>query len=237
MSNRPIAFEQRLKAELLVRMPDRPAPGPAPVRRSPARRYRLSLALGAVAATAAGLIALPVLGDSGGASPAHAYTLTRADDGSILVELFHPDGLPGLERELRGLGFSVAMVYGKPKSECPTYAGAAIDVPGEPLTSANENGIVLRINAKTLPAGHTLILEMPSETRLARHPGAMGFGVVEASKVPPCVPEDPPPPADDGTQPHRTLSPDELEARRKEEARLKEIREKYRAEHPDAPKG
>ncbi|MFE9636816.1 hypothetical protein [Streptomyces sp. NPDC006463] len=239
MTSRPSAFEQRLKAELLVRMTDQPAPVPAPYRRSAARRYRIPLALGAVAAAAAGLIALPVLGDSGGSSPAHAYTLTRADDGSILVELFQPDGLPGLEAELRGLGVSVAMVYGKPKSECPTdmlAMGPAFDDPKEPLLSTNEKGFVLRINARTVPPGHTLVLEMPSETRLARLPEAMGFGVHESSRIPPCVPEDEPPPADEA-QPQRTLSPEKLREQQEAEERMRKAREKYRSEHPDAPTG
>ncbi|MFJ9645427.1 hypothetical protein ACWEPM_34965 [Streptomyces sp. NPDC004244] len=63
MTSRPTAFEEKLKAALLARMPEAPAPAPA---RSFARRYGIPLAVAVATAVAAGLVvALPGAGRDG----------------------------------------------------------------------------------------------------------------------------------------------------------------------------
>uniref|UniRef100_A0AAU2JMQ6 Uncharacterized protein n=1 Tax=Streptomyces sp. NBC_00049 TaxID=2903617 RepID=A0AAU2JMQ6_9ACTN len=184
MSSRPSAFEERLKAELLAIAADRPE-GTAIAPRSRARRLRVPLALGAVAATVAGLIALPVLGDSGGSSP--AYAVTKDSDGTIWIEVRQPlDALPGLERELRTLGFSVVTV--PMKRGCRQFPEwhHGPNLESGPVV-LKDGGFTLKVNSETVPAGYTIVIQKPDEQEPLRD-RRVDFDVIETSKVPPCVP-------------------------------------------------
>lgn len=208
MSSRPHAFEERLKSELMavasgqseVRVP---APDPVPFR-SPARRYRIPLALGAVAAGVAGLVALPVVGDDGGTSA--AYAVSRNDDGTISVHIFHPDGVGGTVRELRELGIAATVVPRRSSEQCPSDVAYPQGLtPGEgggEFAGARDSSAQLMITPKTVPPGHTLVLSTPMDAS-DTHP--IGFGAVESTKVPSCIPVY----ADPAKAPQRTRSPEE----------------------------
>ncbi|MFD5146878.1 hypothetical protein [Streptomyces sp. NPDC058401] len=202
MSTRPTAFEERLKAELVAIAADRAESGGEPelVARSAVRRLRIPLAVGLAAVVAAGLIALPVMGDQGGGSA--AYAVSRSDDGTIVVDLYNPEGISGVERELRALGIPVAVVPEKPEAECPMVAGGfdgpvglITDERGVIVGESQEQlfgfrkggggGLVLTINARTLPAGHTLVLVDPVRPRLTY----VGAGSIPTERVPSCVPD------------------------------------------------
>ncbi|MFE6845999.1 hypothetical protein [Streptomyces sp. NPDC057686] len=191
MNSRPTRFEERLKQELLAIAADR-----SRIEeqvdfsvRSPARRFRMPLAVGVTAAAAAAglLVALPVLGDDGG--PSAAYAVSKGNDGTITVRLFHPEGMPGLERELRALGVSVALVPRIPAAQCTEWPAGGFDS-AEGLLSSDGSGFVLKINSATLPPGRTLVLG-----RSRAHPEAVSFGSLKTSLVPSCLPEYPDPPA------------------------------------------
>ncbi|MER5764840.1 hypothetical protein [Streptomyces sp. NPDC002082] len=176
MSTRPTAFEERLKAELVAIAADRAElDGRADFAvRPPARRLRIPLAVGLAATAAVGLIALPVMGDQGGTSA--AYALSKRDDGTIVVRLFNPEGISGVERELRELGVPVAVVPQKPVAECSEPGGGAdgpvghvvdengvtVSVSDEQLFGFTRDGeLVLTVNERTLPAGHVVLLMKP----------------------------------------------------------------------------
>ncbi|MER5872314.1 hypothetical protein [Streptomyces sp. NPDC002044] len=199
MNSKPRAFEERLKAELLAIAADRyPAPAPA---RSRASRLRVPLALGAVAATVAGLVALPVLGERGGSSP--AYAVTKDDDGTIWIRVDQrKEALPGLERAIRAMGFGVATVVSKP--ECSPVDRAGLpghEIPEEelrrrpldppvlpPHQEVRGGPVLLKINAETVPASHTVVIVKPSwheETRLHE----MRLRIFEKSAIPKCIPD------------------------------------------------
>ncbi|MFD6890883.1 hypothetical protein [Streptomyces sp. NPDC059957] len=219
MSSRPNAFEERLKAELMAIAADQP-PAAAPSR-STARRYRIPMALGAVAAAVAGLVALPVLGDGGGTSP--AYAVSRNDDGTISVHIFHPDGVDGTARELRELGITVAVVPRKPSEQCPSSVAYPQGLtPGEgggEFAGARDESAQMMITPETVPPGHTLVVSTPVDASDV-HP--VGFGAVETSKVPSCVPVY----ADPAQAPKRTLSPKEAAVLKDKQRVSKEQREK-----------
>ncbi|MFC9298835.1 hypothetical protein ACFTWH_30925 [Streptomyces sp. NPDC057011] len=228
MSSRPRAFEERLKAELMAIAADRPA-AVAPVR-SPARRYRIPLALGAVAAAVSGLVALPVLGDGGGSSP--AYAVSRDDDGTIRVHIYHPDGVDGTVRELRELGITVAVVPRKPSEQCPSDVAYPQGLtPGEGggvFAGAQDESAQMMITPKTVPPGHTLVMSTPVDASDV-HP--IGFGAVETSKVPSCVPVY----ADPAKAPRRTLSPEEAAVLKDKQRVEREEREKEARTGGSAP--
>ncbi|MFF1342501.1 hypothetical protein ACFVYT_32265 [Streptomyces sp. NPDC058290] len=184
MNSRPTRFEERLKEELLAIAADRSRIEEQVdfAVRSPARRFRMPLALGVAAAAAAGLlVALPVVGDDGGSAP--AYALTKSSDGTITVKLFNPEGLPGLERELRALGVSITRVPVKPAGECSEWPPGGFDEANGLLTSEGD-GPLLKINSTTLPAGHTLVFTM-----YEKGPWRGSFGSLRTSLVPSCIPD------------------------------------------------
>ncbi|TDU75653.1 hypothetical protein [Streptomyces sp. KS 21] len=184
MNSRPTRFEERLKEELLAIAADRSRIEEQTdfTVRSPARRFRMPLALGVAAAAAAGLlVALPVVGDDGGGAP--AYALTKSSDGTITVKLFNPGGLPGLERELRTLGVSFTRIPVKPANECSEWPPGGFDEANGLLTSEGD-GPLLKINSTTLPAGHTLVFTMHE-----KGPWRGSFGSLRTSLVPSCIPD------------------------------------------------
>lgn len=207
MSTRPTAFEERLKAELVAIAADRAQAGAGAeadgradfAARFPARRLRIPLAVGLAATVAGALIALPVMGEEGGTSA--AYALSKSDDGTIVVNLFNPDGISGVERELRELGVTVAVVPEKPVAECGEQGGGfdgpvglITDERGLIVGASPEQlfgfrkgggGLVLTINSRTLPAGHTLVLVKPLKPILTY----VGAGSMPAERVPSCIPD------------------------------------------------
>lgn len=203
MSNRPTAFEERLKAELVAIAAERAElDGRADFAvGSPARRFRIPIAVGLAATAAVASIALPVMGDQGGTSA--AYAVSRSDDGTITVNLYNPEGISGVERELRGLGIPVAVVPEKPVEECPAVPGGGFDGPvglitderglivgvsQEQLFGFKKGGggeLVLTINSRTLPVGHTLVLVKPVKPRLTY----VGAGSMPTERVPSCIPD------------------------------------------------
>ncbi|MFE4638048.1 hypothetical protein ACFRJ1_32420 [Streptomyces sp. NPDC056773] len=202
MSRRPHAFEERLKAELMTIAADQP-PAAAPVR-STAKRYRIPIALGAVAAAVAGLVSLPVLGEDGGASP--AYAVSKEANGDIWVQIYRPEGVQGTVAELRALGVTATAVPRRPSEQCPaTEAFPAGLTPGEgggqPAGEMDVSAQML-VTPKTVPPGHTLVLSTPVDEADI---WGIGFGAVETSKVPACVPVY----ADRSKAPARTMSPKE----------------------------
>ncbi|MFE5809334.1 hypothetical protein [Streptomyces sp. NPDC056491] len=203
MSSRPTAFEERLKAELLAIAADR-SPAAAPPVRSRAGRYRVPLVLAAVAAAVAGMVVLPVVGDGGGASP--AYAVSRDADGTIQVHIYHPDGVDGTVRELRELGVPITVVPRRLSEECPaTEAYPAGLTPGEgggQRAGTTDESARMQITPETVPPGHTLVLSTPVN---AADGHGIGFGAVETSKLPSCIPVY----ADPAKAPVRTRSPEE----------------------------
>ncbi|MFI0734625.1 hypothetical protein ACH4S9_37405 [Streptomyces sp. NPDC021225] len=133
--NTPTQFKQRLASELSA-MATHPAPAPAPATRAPARRLRLPFAIAAVATAAAAAVVVPTLTGSG-SSP--AYAVTREDDGSLTLLLNRPEGLPGLQKQLKKMGVRAAVLEGD--KNCPTgapphapwaTAGYALTFPSDP---------------------------------------------------------------------------------------------------------
>ncbi|MFZ3496216.1 hypothetical protein ACODT5_23875 [Streptomyces sp. 5.8] len=205
-SSRPRAFEGRLKAELMTLAAER-VPAAAPVR-SPARRYRIPIALGAVAAAVAGLVSLPVLGEDGGASP--AYGVSREANGDIWVQIYRPEGVQGTVDELRALGVPATAVPRRPSEQCPATEAFPVGLtPGEgggqPAGEMDASAHML-ITPGTVPPGHTLVLSTPVD---AADIHGIGFGAVETAKVPTCVPVY----SDPSKAPVRKLSPQEKAAR------------------------
>ncbi|MGW3562858.1 hypothetical protein ACWDSL_02975 [Streptomyces sp. NPDC000941] len=133
----PTQFKQGLAAELsAMATAQAPAPAPAPATRAPARRLRLPLAVATVAAAAAAAVVVPALSGSGG-SP--AYAVTKKDDGSLILHLNRPEGLPGLQQQLKKMGVRAAALEGD--ENCPTgapphapwaTAGYALTFPSDP---------------------------------------------------------------------------------------------------------
>lgn len=212
MSSRPSAFEERLKAELMAIAADQP-PAAAPARsgplrsaplRSAAKRYRIPVVLGSLAAVAAGLVALPVLGEDGGSAP--AYAVSKDADGTIWVRIYHPDGVEGTVRELRALGVTAVTVPRRPSEQCPASEAFPVGLtPGEgggvPAVEMDGSAQML-ITPKTVPSGHTLVLSTPVDGADIH---GIGFGAVETAKVPACIPVY----ADPAKAPVRTRSPQE----------------------------
>ncbi|MGY0060115.1 hypothetical protein ACWY4P_26820 [Streptomyces sp. LZ34] len=110
----PTQFKQRLASELSAMAT---APAPVPATRAPARRLRLPLAIATVATAAAAAVVVPTLSGSG-TSP--AYAVTKQDDGSLILHLNRPEGLPGLQKQLTKMGVRAAALEGD--ENCPTGA-------------------------------------------------------------------------------------------------------------------
>ncbi|MEU9147719.1 hypothetical protein [Streptomyces sp. NPDC048349] len=204
MSNRPLGFEERLKAALLARIPATPEPLPA---RSFARRYGVPLAVGLVTAAVLGLVTLPDLREHGGAGPAHG--LGKDGDGTVTVPMPKPDELPELARRLEAMGVSAVVVPMKPPAECPGensggyreslhHPDGTIDLEGN-VVRGRGTAMVLKINSKTVPPGHTLVLMKPMRPPL-RDPNQVRVGVKETSKVPACEPDYAPSPEEESRQ-------------------------------------
>lgn len=184
----PTAFKQRLGDELAALEASlNPAhiTSPAPVRTRPApplRRLRLLLAVGAVAAGAAGAVALPaaVSGEHGGSA---AYAVSPQRDGTVLVQLLRPDGLPGLIRDLRALGVNAQGLHASPRGRCIEPQPASLDsaIIGRVLPTRPGDVRKLRIDPHAMPKGAVLLVVTED------HPVSLiSFRVVDWA--PRCVP-------------------------------------------------
>ncbi|MGJ0156304.1 hypothetical protein ACR3S4_23515 [Streptomyces sp. CH8.1] len=92
--------------------------------------------------------------------------------------------LPELVRSLQAQGVDVAVTERKPQSECTALGGGWRGPQADPEAQLERSGGsgVLRINAKTVPPGYTLVFTKsanPSDPYI-------GAGVKENSKVTPC---------------------------------------------------
>ncbi|MEU9163876.1 hypothetical protein AB0D29_26855 [Streptomyces sp. NPDC048424] len=197
MSTRPSGFEDRLKAALLARLPEE-APAPAPVR-SFARRYGIPLAVGV--ATAAVVAVMTLAGDSGGngslpavgptGSPSPAAPgvpeIKKDPDGSLRFGLPEHDQIPALADRLKELGVQVSLVPKRPRSQCSElgggYRGPQAD-PAAELMQGSGDAFSFKVNAKTVPPGHTLTFAWADYYPLGER--GIGIGVIETSKVPSC---------------------------------------------------
>ncbi|MFJ8012457.1 hypothetical protein [Streptomyces sp. NPDC096339] len=150
------------------------------------------------------MVALPVLGEDGGTSP--AYAVSRNDDGTISVHVFHPYGVDGTVRELWELGITVAVGPRRPSEQCPSTVACPQGLtPGEggrEFAGARDSSAQRMITPETVPPGHTLALSTPMDAS-DTHP--IGLAAVESSKLPSCVPVY----ADPAKAPRRTRSPEE----------------------------
>ncbi|MDP9613412.1 hypothetical protein [Streptomyces demainii] len=110
----PTGFKRRLASELSAMAT---APAPVGATRAPARRLRVRFAIAAVATAAATAVVVPTLSGSGAAP---AYAVTKQDDGSLILHLDRPEGLPGLQKQLKEMGVRAAVLEGD--KNCPTGA-------------------------------------------------------------------------------------------------------------------
>ncbi|MFJ2595673.1 hypothetical protein [Streptomyces erythrochromogenes] len=91
--------------------------------------------------------------------------------------------LPEVVRSLQAQGVSVAVTESKPGAECPHLGGGYRGPQADPEAELRARGDMdtLKINAKTVPPGYTLVFSKPAH---ASRP--VGAGVKETSKVTPC---------------------------------------------------
>ncbi|MFD9729378.1 hypothetical protein [Streptomyces sp. NPDC059072] len=196
MSSRPHAFEERLKAALLARLPEAP-PTPAPSR---ARRYGIPLAVGVATAVVVAVMAVP--GSSrDGSRPAVGPTVTpspsdtglprirKNPDGSLRVMPPDPYEVRQLVDALTEAGVPAVLVPLRAPSQCsePVERYRGLKDKRPPATNIIQNddqGYFLKVDAKTVPPGHSLVITQP-EHFLNGYPD-ITIGVVETSKVPSC---------------------------------------------------
>ncbi|MEU9087131.1 hypothetical protein [Streptomyces sp. NPDC048357] len=97
-----------------------------------------------------------------------------------------PADLSEVVRNLQAQGVSVALTELKPRSECTHLGGGYVRRQADPeaeLTWGQDKS-TLRINAKTVPPGYTLVFTKPTS---GSDPGApVRYGVKETSQVTPC---------------------------------------------------
>ncbi|MEJ8645203.1 hypothetical protein WKI68_36295 [Streptomyces sp. MS1.HAVA.3] len=187
MSTRPSGFEDRLKAALLARLPEVPPAAPA---RSFARRYGIPLAVGVATASVVAVMALPGSTRNGplpAGSPSAAPEIRKDPDGSLRLKLPEHDQTPALVDRLKALGVQVALVPKRPPSQCSEPGGGGRGPQADPeaeILQHSDDDFVLKVNAKTVPPGHTLMFTWADYHPLGER--GVGFGVVETSKVPSC---------------------------------------------------
>ncbi|MFG2987124.1 hypothetical protein ACGFYQ_38755 [Streptomyces sp. NPDC048258] len=191
MSTRPSGFEDRLKAALLARLPEVPPAAPA---RSFARRYGIPLAVGV--ATASVVAVMTLTGSTrNGSLPAGSPSRSASDapeiekdpDGSLRFDLPEHDQIPSLVERLKALGVQVVLVPKRPRSQCSEMGGGFRGPQADPeaeIMQHGDDGLFLKVNAKTVPSGYTLTFTWADYHPLGEK--GIGFGVIETSKVPSC---------------------------------------------------
>ncbi|MFG2877110.1 hypothetical protein ACGFYU_19295 [Streptomyces sp. NPDC048337] len=187
MSSRPHGFEDRLKAALLARLPETPAPAPV---RSRARRYGIPLAVGVATAAVVAVMGLPgssLHGPRPAKGPTDAPEIRKDPDGSLRFDLPENDQVPSLVERLKELGVQAVVVPKRPQSQCSElgggYRGPQADPEAEIMPRGGD-GPFLKVNAKTVPPGYTLTFTWSEYYPLGEQ--GVGFGVIETSKVPSC---------------------------------------------------
>ncbi|MFD7631265.1 hypothetical protein ACFV7Q_35515 [Streptomyces sp. NPDC059851] len=187
MTNRPRAFEERLRAALLARLPE-VAPAPTPTR---VRRYGVPLAVGVATAAVVAVMALPGSTHNGtrpADGPAGAPEIRKDPDGSLRFKMPEPGEIPALVDALKKLGVPAALVPKRPPSQCSApgggYRGPQTDREAEVLQESTD-GFVFKVDAKTVPPGHSLAFEWAEYHPLGEK--GIGVGVIETSKVPSCA--------------------------------------------------
>ncbi|MFB6581264.1 hypothetical protein ACFCYC_28340 [Streptomyces sp. NPDC056402] len=198
MSTRPSGFEDRLKAALLARLPaETPAPAPA---RSLTRRYGIPLAVGIATAVVVAVMALPgstrngslpSVGPTGSPSPSatDAPEIKKDPDGSLRFKLPEPQQVPALADRLKELGVPVALVPKRPLSQCSSeIIGRGFDPMDDPealILQGGDDGMFLKVNAKTIPPGYTLTFAWAEHYPLGDRKA--DFNVIEPAKIPSCT--------------------------------------------------
>jgi hypothetical protein len=152
----PTTFEDRLLTELRAVVAARPTPEAVtfpPARR--ARRTRLALAAGAVAATVAGVFVA-----TGGDSAAPAYAVERQSDGSVTVEINSLRDAAGLQEKLRAAGIRAVVDYTPEGKACREPRGRRGS--GGPHTMGmgvrDDHSATFTIPRGELPPGQTLVI-------------------------------------------------------------------------------
>ncbi|GLW72243.1 hypothetical protein Kpho02_45420 [Kitasatospora phosalacinea] len=177
-------FERALGEELVAMATERAAaPAPAP-RRSAVRRRPLSaaLAVGAAAVTTAVVLPAALGGGHGGSA---AYAVTEESDGTFLLELRDPAGLPDMVAELRGHGVRAAglkHVQGTADDDCPVVPDRPSPAP-DAIRSEPGDHPAERIDPSRIPAGATVLLRF-----WAYDGGQWIFNATVVDAVPACLP-------------------------------------------------
>ncbi|MFC8718994.1 hypothetical protein [Kitasatospora sp. NPDC057198] len=177
------AFERKLGEELIAMAAERAAAVPAQ-RRSAVRRRPLlaALAVGAAAVTTAVVLPAVLGGEHGGNA---AYAVTEESDGTFLLELRDPAGLPDMVAELQAHGVKAAglkRVQGA-ADDCPVAPEQRSLAPDavRPAHGAQHNGTV--IDPAKIPAGATVLLRF-----WAYDGGQWIFNATVTDTVPVCLP-------------------------------------------------
>ncbi|MER7734520.1 hypothetical protein ABTX80_26875 [Streptomyces erythrochromogenes] len=108
---------------------------------------------------------------------------TKDPGPTITVPRPEPHEVPELVERLRAQGVNVAVTEMKPKAECPHVGGGYRGPQADPEAElrARDDKDSLKINAKTVPPGYTLVFSKP-----ANPSDYVGAGVKETSRVTPC---------------------------------------------------
>ncbi|MEV0266474.1 hypothetical protein AB0I49_34730 [Streptomyces sp. NPDC050617] len=170
----PNGFKKQLAEELSAMAT---APSPAPAAPVPARRRRTPFAVAAVAAAAAAIVVPAVSGS--GSTP--AYAVDKQDDGSLVLDLNRPEGLPGLQEQLKKLGVpAVALKADKGCTEAPPAEYWATKY----LALTSEPGKA-RIRPDMIPHAATLLIV--AEFKKDDSVKAVSYRLVKKNKVPTCA--------------------------------------------------
>ncbi|MFE2171003.1 hypothetical protein ACFXB3_38970 [Streptomyces sp. NPDC059447] len=194
MSSRPHAFEERLKAALLARLPET-APAPAPTR---ARRYGIPLAVGVATAVVVAVMALPGSTRTGGLpaggptgapgpSATGAPEIKKDPDGSLRFEVPEQDRVTALVDALKKLGVAASLVPMRPPSQCPEGDLFVLAPEGHSVAEFLQptgHGFEVKIHAKTAPPGYSILFTWAEYYPLGDH--RVRLSVSESSRIPPC---------------------------------------------------
>lgn len=204
--NTPRHFKQQLADELNARAAILSAPAPAGpralLRLAPRRPMRL--AMGVIAAAATVAVAWPL---ASGASGSHGsqqaapksqgtggagldivnadYAVKSQQGGKILIDLFSPRGLPGLQAVLRKAGIPAAVLT--PSASCPTHIHGNRDNGKlrEVMPSSHklpDGSVVSVIDPSAIPKGDTMLfIAILDRGRM------QGLGIALVRHVPSCI--------------------------------------------------
>jgi hypothetical protein len=187
------SFEDRLLSELRAVVDARPLPEvvvPPPLRRSP--RARLTLAGGAVAATAVAAVIVASSGDR----PAPAYAVERQHDGSVTVAINSLRDAAGLQEKLRAAGVPAVVDYTPMGKACREPRGRHAPHNGRMSTSGtakSSGAATFTVTPGELSPGETLVIT----SSVGASASSVGMQVVDGA-VAPCELVDAPSAPDPG---------------------------------------